>query len=144
MQNHDFPTPWYWKDIPLAPFHIFYVPPFSMDVHQVRERILGSWTLKSLHINGYLQYTASGCEEMIIDLKYIRARRDREEIPLEARKLLVSYSVIDKSSLPHHEKEESYILVRLLTLSKNILDAECIDVSKDGNVAIIRKLWVRI
>lgn len=142
MSNIDY-TPWYLRDVLLSPFDIFYVLPPSMLAHQARERILGLWNLKNLYVDEHKESVSFGCELMMIDPEYIVAKKYREEIPSKARDLLIHYSVLDKDSLPLDDKQNSYVLIKILLLSKHVFDTEYIDVSKEGKIANIKKRWVR-
>lgn len=137
---YDETTPWYCKKIPLAPFHIYFLfCNASLNHCKTKKRVMGFWALERLYIDGYKQIIGFGQELVIFEPGYIKFKKENAEVNY----LMMSYSFIDKSFLPLDNKENKYFLIKIVSLSKNAIEMEYIDVSNQEKMVTIRKRWVR-
>lgn len=135
-------SPWYCKKIPLAFFRIYFLlSNSSLDECKTKNRVMGFWALERLYVDGYKQIIGFGEELIIFEPQYIKAKKKIEKA--QDKHLLIPYNFIDKSSLSLEAEENKYFLIRITSLSKNTMEMEYVDVSKEGRMAAIRKHWVR-
>lgn len=102
---------------------------------------MGFWALERLYVDGYKQIIGFGEELIIFEPQYIKAKKKIEKA--QDKHLLIPYNFIDKSSLSLEAEENRYFLIRITSLSKNTMEMEYVDVSKEGRMSAIRKHWVR-